>query len=129
MIVDLIVVVTGILCFNWMLSWPVTYRIVTRPLDRLLRDKATTFYLEHGIPGYSVMYRQITYCSLIVFPKQMEKKFYQLTYGDFDFRSHLTKAQLIVAYYHHISQVTLFIFGMIVGLHDLVFFRDSPWLT
>ncbi len=121
-------IVTTIIFFNWFLTWPLAYRMVTRPLDKQLEGKKT-FYLEHGIPGYSVMYRQITYCSLIAFPHQMKRKFYQLTYGDFDFRAHLSKQQMRVAYYHYAAMILANWNMVIVGLHDLVFFRDSPWLT
>ena len=120
--------VVFIIGINWILSWPLAYRGYVRKLDEQLSD-TETFFLEKGVFGLSVMYRAFQYASLIVFPKQMEKSYYQLTYGNFDFRAALSKQRLVIAFYYYFSSCLMLITAFVVAAHDLVFFRNTPWLT
>lgn len=122
---ELLVLIVG---FNWFLSWPIAYRVLVRPLDKLLAERETLF-LEHGVVGLSILFRGMQYASLIVRPSKMKMKYYKLTYGDFNFRESLSKFQLFVAYYFYISTNVLFAVAFVVAAHDLVFFRDAPWFT
>ena len=121
-------IISFIIFGNWVFSLPLVYRALVKPLDAQLKDKET-FYLEEDLPGLSQLYRGFQYASLIVFPKQMKKPYYQLTYGDFNFRSALSKPQLIIAYYYYLSSCAFALIAIVVALHDLVFFRSSPWLS
>ena len=120
--------ISTFMVFNALLIWPIVYRVLVKHLDNLLKEKET-YFLEEGVTGWSVVYRAIQYSSLIVFPKKMKQQYYQLTYGDFDFRANITRWQMFVAFYFYFSISLLVVLVFIVGIHDLVLFRNDRWLT
>ena len=123
------VLVVGVTWFGYMFfMWPFLYFNLVRSLDKKITEK-NTFFLEEGLSFISVLYRAIQYSSLIVFPGQMKKEYYKLIYGEFDFRKNTTIFQKLLAFtFYILGQAMLWLIA-VVGLHDLVFFRDSPWLT
>ena len=121
--------VFGIIWFGYMFfMWPFLYFNLVRSLDKKITEK-NTFFLEEGVSFVSVIYRLIQYSSLIVFPGQMKKEYYKMIYGEFDFRGNTTAFQKLLAFTFYILNQSMLWLSVVIGLHDLVFFRDTPWLT